>query len=254
MIYLKSIILNKILILCLPIFLYAVDNPYTKLKVDEKVNLLVNYFVNKELKAIIPPKPIKESIKDDSPINPVKYELYFSYIQRLKAINDSRIEEQKSIDEKHAGKIGFYNGKSNRLKLFYEKEENLHPILQNSFNKVYKILYGKPKLKNLKFNKQSGKITATVWVDSIYNYQKWKEQEIDIEIPLGVRDIFVDQYRTARVYINFDYKNNLLKIKDLTVLFNKKSYKAIFINNINDSIKLVIKINDDIFKFARIED
>ncbi len=246
--------INKIILLCLPLFLFAVNNPYEQLKTDEKVNLLVNYFLNKDLKALIPPKPIKESIEDNSPINPIKYELYFSYIQRLKAINDSRKEEQKDINEKYAGKIGFHNGRLNKLKRFYEKEENIHPILQNNFNKVYKILYGKPKLKELKFNKQSGKITAIVWIDSIYNYQKWKEQEINIEIPLDIREIFLEQYRTARVYINFDYKNNILKIKDLTVKFQKKEYKATFINKINDSIKLVIKINDDIFKLAKVEE
>ncbi|MEA3554622.1 MAG: hypothetical protein U9R39_09550 [Campylobacterota bacterium] len=254
MIYLKNIILNKILILCFPIFLYAVSNPYTELKIDEKVNLLVNFFLNKELKNIIPKEPIKESIKDDSPINPIKYELYFSYIQRLKAINDSRAQEQKDIDEKYAGKIGFYNGKLKTLKKYYNKEENLHPILQNSFNKVYKILYGKPKLKDVSFDPLTKKVTATVWVGSIYGYLKWDEKKITIDIPEDIRDIFIEENRMSKIFLNYDFTNNILKLKNLTILYDEKLYKANFVNKINKSIKLVIKINDDIFRLVKIED
>ena len=246
--------IKKLILLCLPLFLFAINDPYKELNVDEKINLLVNYFLNKDLKKIVPPKPIKESIKDDSPINPVKYELYFSYIQRLKAINDSRKEEQQNIDEKYAGQIGFYNGKLKKLKKHYDKEENLHPILQNSFNKVYKILYGKPKLKDVKYDKTINKITATVWVESIYDYMNWKERKITIEMPSNIKDIFIDKNRMSKILINYEYKDNLLKIKDLSITFNEKIYKANFINQINNTIKLVIKINDDIFKFIKIED
>ena len=246
--------INKLIILCFPIFLLAVVNPYKQLDVNEKTNLLVNYFINKDLRDIIPRAPIKESIKDNSPINPVKYEQYYSYIQRLKAINDAREEEQRDIDEKYAGKVGFYNGKLKKLKKYYSKEENLHPILQNSFNKVYKILYGKPKLKDIKYDKTIHKITATVWVDNIYGYLKWNEKKITIDIPIDMEKEFIEKNRMAKVFINFIYKNNLLKIKDATIIFNKQEYKANFIKKINKSNKLIIKINNDIFKLIKLED
>ena len=252
--YLKHIFVNKLLILCLPIFLYAVDNPYTQLSVDEKVNLLVNYFINKDLKNIIPAVPIKESIKDDSPINPVKYELYFSYIQRLKAINDSRIEEQNNIDVKYEGEIGFYNGKLKKLKHYYAKKENLHPILQNSFNKTYKILYGQPKLKDVSFDTTTDKTIGTVWIDSIYGYLTQKEKKITIDIPKELRDAFIIKNRISKVFINFNFSDNLLKPKNLTILYDEKEYNANFIKKINRSIKLEIKINNDIFKPVKIED
>lgn len=240
--------------LLLPIFLFGIHNPYENLNTDEKINLLVNYFLNKELKTKVPPPPIKEKIEDDGPINPIKYELYFSYIQRLRAINESRKEEQQLIDEKYEGKVGFYNGKLNSLRKYYNIENNLHPILQNAFNRTYKVMYGKPKLKKTFYDKKKNKVFSTVWVADIYGLNKWEEKNITIDIPKELIEIFVTKYRTAKVQIQYNYHNNILKIKDLVIKFEDKQYKGNFVNKINKEVKLNIKTNDDIFRPIKLED
>ncbi|MEA3497682.1 MAG: hypothetical protein U9R16_01360 [Campylobacterota bacterium] len=246
--------MRKLIFLFLPIFLFAIENPYKQLEVDEKINLLLNYFLNKDLKTKMPTKPIKETIKDNSLINPIQYELYFSYIQRLKTINESRTDEQKEISEKYNWEIKEYNKKLNELKKHYSKDENLLPILQNNFNKVYKILYGKPKLKNVYYNKSIDKVIATIWVDTIYGYNKFKDKTIHIDLPTSHRDKFIEFYREAKVQILFDHTDNLLKLKGVEFLFQDKIYKGNFIDKTNNSIKLVIKINNDIFQLVKIED
>ncbi len=90
----------------------AVVNPYKSLPVNEKINVMVNYFLNEELNNLKPILPQKEKLQDDDAnLEPIKYEQYFNYIQRLKAIRESRVDEQKKIDEKYQGQVAFYNGK-----------------------------------------------------------------------------------------------------------------------------------------------
>ena len=244
----------KTILLLIPILSFALTNPYEDLSTDEKINILVNSFVNQELQLIVPPAPIKPKLKDSSPIVPIKYELHFSFIQRFKAITESRTEEQQKIDDKYIGDVGFYNGKLKSLKRYYKKDENLNPIIQNSINKTYKIIYGKPKLKDVNYNKKENKITAKVFVSDIYGFNKWEEKDIIISIPDKLKDTFIDRYREAMVNIAFEYENNILRLSHLNILFQHNTYKAIFVDNTNEKIKLEIKINDDIFQLVKIED
>ncbi len=240
--------MRYLVLLIIPIVTFAIVNPYKNVSNSEKINLLVNYFINEDLKKLIPPKPIKGKIKDNSPINPVKYEQYFSYIQRIKAITDERTAEQNKIDMKYKGVVGFYNGKLNSLKDKYQSSKELNKIVQNSFNKTFKILFGKPKIKDLYFDKNISKIVATLWVDDIYGYDVWVKQSIVIDIPKDTQSIFLETYKTSKVFIQFDYDNNLLKLKDIMILFQKKRYNANFKDIIKQDIQLDIQVNNDIYK------
>jgi len=239
------------LALIIPFYLFAVYNPYEGLETEKKIELLVNYFLNKELRTKLDPKPIKGKLEDNGPINPTKYERYYNYIQRLKAINEQRIKEQKAIDEKYAGEVGYYNGKLKNKKIFYSKKENILPLIQLSFNKAYKIIYGKPKLKDVV--KKDGKIYATLWVDDIYGFSKWEDRKIIIDIPKDLLDQFVNRYRISKVNVEFDYNNNIVKLKDVKIRYDLKNYKASFLEKIKYNIKLNIKIDDDIFRPIKID-
>ncbi len=244
----------KIIALFFPLFLFALTNPYENISVNEKINILVNSFVNEELKSQIPSPPIKDKLKDDSPIVRIQYELHFSYIQRFKAITQEREKELKKIEEKYIGDIGFYNGKLKTLKHFYEQDENINPLIQNSINKTYKIIYGKPKIKDVIFDQKDSKVKATVYAEDIYGFNKWKEQRIFIDIPQELVNTFVDKYREAFAKIAFKYKEDILSIDFVEILFQENSYKGSFIGDINGKIKLNIKINDDIFQPIKLGD
>ena len=241
-----------IILLITPYLLFALYNPYKELATSEKINILVNYFLNQELRTKLDKKPIKDKIDNDGPINPTKYERYFNYIQRLKAINEERIIQQQNIDDKYAGEVGYYNGKLKNLQKFYNDKENILPILQHSFNKAFKLIYGKPKIKNLNYSKKENKIYATIWVDDIYGFSKWDERNIEIIVPPTMRKQFLDQYRTAKVNIEFNYVNNIVTLKDIIIKFDQKHYKGNFTQKQKYKIKLNIKIDDDIFKPIKI--
>jgi hypothetical protein len=237
--------------LCLTLFLQA--NPYKELDSDIKLNLMINYFLNEELKKIVPPKPIEEKMQDDGlSLDPVKYEKYYNYIQRIKAIHDSRAAEQKDINEKYEGKIGFYNGKLKVLKRFYAKEKNLNPLLQISINKAFKVVYGKPVFRNMKYDQNTNTIYGILHIKNIYSIDKFEDKKIEFYMEEKNINKFLAKYDKLKVKVQFDYKENKLYLKDSLFLLNNKEYKVNFTDKINDKIKLDIKINDDIFHLIKI--
>jgi len=234
-------------------FISLSANPYKNLDDAIKLNVMVNYFVNDELKTLVPKVPIKEELQDDgATLDPVKYEYYFNYIQRLKAIHESRAEEQENIDEKFEGKIAFYNGKLKTLKRFYQKKENLEPIIANSINKAFKVVYGNPKFDALITNNK--KTIGSIIADNIYDVSQFKPKKIQMVLDEKIEKSFLTKYRNIKPKIQFEYKNKTLYFKDILFTFNGKEYVANFVDKTSWNVKLNIKINDDIFRLIKIEE
>lgn len=243
------------IVLFISFFIYLNANPYDNLDKNIKINLLVNHFFNQELKSLMPQKPIKAILEDDGAnLDPVKYELYFNYIQRLKAIHESRKEQQVKIDEKYEGQVAFYNGKIKNLKKFYKKSENINPILQNSINKTLKVVYGNPRFYGVDFDERKNEFYGFLVVENIYNIEKFQKKKIVFSLPRDKIDTFLKNYKDVKPRVQFEYKNNILKFKNLLFDFDRKEYKAFFAHTVDDTIKLDIKINDDIFRLVKIEE
>jgi len=247
--YKRDEMMKKFVLLLFPLYLFAVVNPYENLAVQEKLNIVINYFLNEELKTKLPLRPIKEILEDDgASLEPVKYEYYFSYIQRIKAIRESRADEQKSIDEKYEGKVSFYNGKVRTLNKFYSDIENLYPILETSINKAYKVVYGKPTIKDVIYDKNIEAITATLHVEDIYGINKYIDKKIKINLSKKVKYMFLNDYDKEKVKIKFEYTNDLLVLKNVLIEFKEKDYIGTFLEKQNDKVVLDVKIDENIFK------
>lgn len=245
----------KKIVLFISFSLALYGDPYANLDTNIKINLLVNHFFNQELKSLMPKKPKKEILEDDGAnLEPVKYELYFNYIQRLKAIHESRKEQQVKIDEKYEGQVAFYNGKLKNLKKFYNKSENKNPLLENSINKALKVVYGNPKLYGVDFNERKNEFYGFLVVEDIYNIGTFQKKKIVFSLPKEKIDKFLKRYDKIKPRVQFEYKNTLLKFKNLLFDFDSKEYKAFFVENVDGKIKLDIKINDDIFRLVKIEE
>jgi hypothetical protein len=239
----------KILLLLMPLYLFAISNPYKDFDVHEKLNVMINYFLNEALKETKPPEPVKRIIKDDgATLDPVKYELYFNYIQRLKAIKESRAEEQKAINVEYAGKIGFYNGKLKSLRNYYSKKENLYALLQESINKGFKIVYGKPTFTNIEYNSEINLLKANLRAIDMYDVETFPSKEIELFVYEGHRNNFIENSDKAEIIVRFNYDGEYLTYKDVLFHFEQDDYIGTFINPSNEKIKLNIKINDDIFR------
>jgi len=232
----------------------AIIDPYKSLPADEKLTIMVNYFLNEELKNAKPHLPKKEKLKDDeASLEPIKYEKYFNYIQRLKAIRESRKAEQQKIDEKYQGQIAFYNGKLKNLKRYYRSENNLAPIIQKSINKAFTVVYGKPKFQSIKYNESNDFFVAQLGTQNIYGIDSFIPKEVYFRISKNDLDSFFDDYEESKIYVRFTYSNNLLNFKSILFKYNGTIYHGVFTNENNNKIKLNIKINDDIFRLEKTE-
>jgi len=236
------------LILLLPFYLFGVNNPYKTLNTDEKLNVMINHFLNLELENIKPPLPQRRELKDDgATLDPVKYELYFSYIQRLKAIKESRAEEQITIEDDYQGKIGFYNGKLKSLKKFYAKKENLYPLLSVSIQKAFKIVFGKPFFSDIKYDSEINMLRANLNSIDIYKIAEFHPKKLELFIYKGIRKDFIQNHKKSNIKVQFTFDGNYLQYKNVLFTFKDNEYVGRFLNDEN-KIKLNIKINDDIFR------
>ena len=243
----------KIFVLLLPFYLFGLVNPYDSLSTNEKLNILVNLFVNQELKQYVPDPPIKGTPKDIRPIKAIEFEAHFSYIQRFKNITEEREEDLKNIEEKYLGDIGFYNGNLKSLKKFFAQDENINPIIQHSINKAFKITYGKPKIKDLIYDEKQKKLGAILFITDIYGFDKFPEQKVHLDIPENMIKIFIDRYRESFVNIVLEYKNNILNIQNIEIIFEDKHYKGYFLTKKVKALKLNIKIDDDVFQLIDVK-
>ena len=243
------IVIKAFIIFLAPLYLFAMSNPYTSLDQNEKLNIMVNHFLNLSLENTKPPLPQKKPLKDDgATLDPVKYELYFSYIQRLKAIRESRAEQQLIIDEDFVGKIGFYNGKLKSLKKFYENEKNLYPLLKDSINKAFKIVFGKPRFSDIIYYEDTNLLKAKLNSVDIYKVADFKPLEVELFVYKGMRDTFIKFHKESDIKVRFDFDGIYLTFKDILFIFEGNEYIGNFLNKSNRKIKLNIKINDDIFR------
>ena len=246
--------MNKIiLILFIPYILFGMVDPYKDLSKNEKFNLFINYFLNEELKTKRPLYPVKEIIKDDgASLDPVKYEFYFSYIQRIKNIRQSRAEEQKNINIKYKGKVAFYNSKVDILSKYYNKAENLYPILYNSINQAFKVIYGKPTIKNIRYSKKYKKIIATLQIEKLYNITNVKDTQIIINMAKNKQMNFLKYYNKYKILISYSEKQNKLKYNKILLTYGDTEYNADFIDKNsmieNDIFNLNIKIDHNVFR------
>jgi len=242
------------LIFLITSFVEAIENPYKTLPSNEKLNILVNHFLNEELQNLKPVKPIKEKLKDDNAnLEPIKYEQYFNYIQRIKAIQESREEEEKKLDEKYQGQLAFYNRKLNKLKKIYEDSINFNPILQRSINKAFKVVYGKPTFQSIEYNENKDEFQAKLVAKNIYKMDSFVPKNVYFKISKSDVDSFFTNFENSQITVLFEYSNNVLIYNSIIFKYNNNLYKGIFVDKIDDEIKLNIKINDGIFRLEKIE-
>jgi len=238
-----------LLTLCFPFYLFAITNPYTSLPPDEKLNVMMNFFLNILIENTKPPLPIKRELEDDNQIQgAIKYEQYHNYIQRLKLNREKREREQIVIDEEYLREVLFYNGKLNSLKKSYQEEENLYDLLDKSVNKAFKIVYGKPVLSDIVYDAEINLLKANLTSQDIYGIEKFQKKEVELFIHQSIRDDFMLDHQLSDILVRFDFDGDTLMYKDILITYKENEYIGNFLNQSNDKIKLKIKINDDIFR------
>lgn len=231
-----------------PFYLFALYNPYLEIDKKDKVNILINYFINESIKKVLPLKPIRDKKIDNSIIKKVKSEEYFAFIQRVKNIKEKREKDKILFDKEYKEKIERYNSKIDKLKEFYSKDKNIEKLLENSFNKSFIIVYGKPRLQNIYFNNRNNKVMGKLFIENIFTSNDWGINDIFIDVPKKLKDRLLKYYQIAKARLEFDYKNNIAILKGIKIYLDREVFNGTFVKNIDYKIKIKIKIDKTLFK------
>lgn len=236
------------ILLLTPIYIFAIYNPYSQIDDKEKLNIFINYFINKSIKESLPAKPVRDKKVDNSVIKMIKSEEYFAFIQRVKNIKEKREKDKILFDKEYKYKIESYNKKIDELKEFYSKNKNIENLLEDSFNKSFLIVYGKPKLKDIYYDSSRDKIIGKLFIDDIFFHNNWGINEIYIDVPTKLRKIFLKQSLISQARVEFDYKNYEATVKGIKIYFDREIFDAYFVKPINYKIKIKVKIDKSLFK------
>ena len=223
-------------------------NPYKNISVEEQLTLFTNYFINEALSEKLPTLPFKGKPEvHEYNYKPTKYELYYNYVQRVKAIQDSIADEQTELDNKYKADIYKYNRKLKALKKFYEQEQNLYPIFTEAFNKAFKVVYGKPILEIAR-----GEIGIQFFLNTepVYNKNEFIPQPIVFNYAQEKK--LFNFYEKCDLSVTFFYDNNILEFDEVVCSYQDIIYQGKVNQKTNEKIKLNVKINDDIFQQIKI--
>jgi len=225
-------------------------NPYKSIDPQTQLSIMINHFFNEQIKETFPQKPVKDIyVEEEADLNPGKYERYYNYVQRLKAIEQTRKDELQKIEEKFKGQAAYYNSKLDAIKNQYEKKQNISSFLQRSINNGFKVVYGKPVVSE--FQNKEKLVEAKLSAISIYKNPK---NTLDIPIIFENNISLKHKYEKYPVLVSFKYDGEYLIIDEVKLSINDKQYRAKLKNENNGKIKLKVKINDDIFQKIKIEE
>lgn len=235
-----------LIIFLIPLYLFALQNPYKSLKFDEKFNLLMNHFLNEELRTVLPQKPVIAEVEPLGQIEKQDYERYYTYVQRVKFLKEEKQREKDQAREEYEGKVGYYNGKISNLEKYYLEQNHIDEIIGHSINKTLKVFYGNPKIKDLTLKDE--KIKATLYNKNFYGYNYSIQKDVLLDIPSSLQERFWNRYKSAKIKVVFERVKDTIFVKNIDVIFDAKNYKGIFLDKVDLQIKLNVKINDDIFR------
>jgi hypothetical protein len=224
-------------------------NPYKTLDIDTQLSIFTNHFISEQIKKELPKKPKKEEyVPEDIDLNPGKYERYYNYVQRLKAIEQSKKEALEKIEQKFRGQASYYNGKLDSIKNFYEDEKNLEPLLKKALNNAFKVVYGKPIVED--FQLDGSFAGATLSAMPLYR----------LENPLNLKLLFDQELLDEKLLssyealVSFKRDKNAYSIDEVQIKVDDTPYSGKIKNKNNATFKLNVKINNDIFQKIKLED
>jgi len=210
--------MKLLLSLCLTIifntFLTAsIINPYKNINNSDKINALVEYFIQEEINRL--PRPPKE----------LKIEKSMFEKKTAFEIRAQKKQKQYDIDIKN------YQKQINNIK----KQVN-----KTALKKAITVVYGIPRKKGkLEYDSESEHFFTKI------QFKNGKTQKIAIKVPLGLAKKFHDNYDRIRPQAVYSHDKSNLTLKGINYTFNEKSYEALLTDKAYESDPIAINIKSD---------
>jgi len=194
------------------ISLFAVQNPYENISDGDRLSALVDYFMQKEIEAQKPAKSL-ELVKGE-----------FETTKEFEA----RVEEAKK-SQKEA------------IEGYKEHVENTIKTYQpTAFQKALEILYGKPEIKELRYDADSG-----YFLGSLKFEKRGDIKKVAIKVPRKEAREFKKSFSkvTPKALFNIDEKG--VAFKEISLAFNNKTYTAMMATGEAEISQMAVSLEND---------
>ena len=186
----------------------------------ERIVALTNYLVSKELNSVkpnFPAKPEKPSLPEAQKLIKGKYEKTVAFEERVEVAKKERIKHINALEESYAKEVKIYNAEIKKLTDEYNntlaiKQKNIEAIKFLALQKAYIAVYGKPHLKNLKYDADS----ETFYAD-VQSQRGAFNEKVTINVPLINAKDFEKSVEDLQLEVAFDYTNDKLLFKNISV-------------------------------------
>jgi hypothetical protein len=218
-----------LLIIILSTSIFAnVSNPYENISDDEKVKAVIDFCLKKYInipKPSYPPKPTKPKIKSAQTIVKDMFETTEQFELRVKKIQKERNEYLNNLKKQYENDISKYNKEVRIIQNHYnikvkKIKDYLDDIIAQAINKAYSKIYKSFYLKSTNYDADS-----QIYYGKILSSKGSFEKNIAINMPPQIAKKFYSNPSIPEVI--FSYQNEKLSIKDISVDFDNKNYKAL---------------------------
>jgi hypothetical protein len=205
--------------------------------------ILTEYFINERLnipKPSLPQKPKEPELPKDKTLKKGEFETTAMFNQRVKKEKKKLSNKIAKLDKEYRKKIDRYNQKVKKISSEYNKkvkflQDNIHKVRSIAFNKAYGYIYGKPLLKDIKYDADKQTFFAKV-----VSSKKDLKYNIEFEVPLTSARKTKKELAKVSPKMIFEYKNGKMLLKDIDIPLRKNTLTAYVSNkNYKDSDVLI---------------
>jgi hypothetical protein len=215
-------------------------NEYIK---KNELAILTEYFINERLnipKPSLPQKPKEPELPKEKTLKKGEFETTAMFNQRVKKEKKKLSNKIVKLDKEYRKKIDRYNQKVKKISNEYNKkvkflQDNMHKVRSIAFNKAYGYIYGKPLLKDIKYDADKQKFFAKV-----VSSKRDLKYNIEFEVPLTSARKTKKELAKVSPKMIFEYKNGKMLLKDIDIPLRKNTLTAYVSNkNYKDSDVLI---------------
>jgi len=184
------------------------------LSANADFNKIVEKFIKAELKDIPKPPENISIVKD-------MFETSEQFEKRVKSTK----EKQKRAIEEYEKKVASTSAAAKK----------------SAIKKALQYTWGKPLLKELKYDADNGYFIASLGFEAKKDFSK----KVAIKVPLSDARGFYEQKESLKPQAVFDYDGKSVSLKDIKIPYKTKSYLAQFTDHRIDDTKVAVNISNE---------
>lgn len=203
-----------------------------KITTEDKLTALTNYLVKKSLeikKPIYPKKPTKPFVKKAISLTKSKFEKTVDFQKRVEFERKKREEYIKELEDDYKADVLFYNKQVQEITNRYNKRikhlnNDIKTITLKAMNQAYNFIYGKAYFIPSDYDADN-----ELYYGLIKTSKADLNKKVAIKMPPYIAQKY-EKYKYKNVLVSFEYKNDIVFLKDMKIRYENKTYHAMLTN------------------------